>query len=249
MTRTCKPASLALLGGLLSATPTLAEDYRAEAGVWVARVDNDGGETGESFGLQGTYYFSDVGTDDVPLSEAAFLGRDSKIRLEGLRYGIDGGDHFNAQMLSSDIYLPTRIPLFLSAGLGRNETLGDGHDTAWNAAIGVTPLDGLRVSTRFSEGVDYQPNVDLKYVGKLGNSHWFGFGAELADPDFGDLYWSLTADYFLDETFKVGAAYNDGYEQWALIAEKFFYRHASIGISYIHAEFSDGLRLDGAWRF
>ena len=74
---------------LLVGMPAWANDYHAEARAYGARVDNPGAD-GKSYGATGTYYFGDVSTDGVPLAEAAFLGRESMVSLEGSGAGISG---------------------------------------------------------------------------------------------------------------------------------------------------------------
>src|SRR5262249_8095479 len=146
------------------------------------------------------------------------------------RGGADG-DYRDFQYLNTEIYIDTSVPLFLTAGIQRYETLtfdpetlqpSTGHDTAWDAGIGVTPLDGLRVVTRCYQGNDYDPNVDIKYVAAAGERRWFGIGVNLQKPDGGDLYWGVSADFFPDRTLRLGAAYENGLDSLWLLAEKFF---------------------------
>ena len=120
---------------------------------------------------------------------------------------------------------------------------------AWDAAIGVTPLDGLRIATRFYQHADYDPNVDVRYVGELGSGRWFGVGMNLQDPDQGDLYWGVTADFFPDRSLRLGAAYEDGYETLWLTAEKFFGNRISVAFTWIEGTLPDGWRAEAAWRF
>lgn len=247
--------TLALMS-TLAWSPAFADDYRAEARAFVARVDNPGSD-GKSLGLTGTYFFGDVGTDDVPLGEAAYLGRESLISLQGHRSGIDG-EYQDLWRLNSEIYIPTALPLFLAMGITRYETIEyvvqpfdviEGHDTAWDAAIGITPFDGLRVATRFHEGIDYHPNVDIRYVGKLPNNHWFGVSTSLVDTDGGGLHWGISADYFPDPTLKLGASFEQGYDTLWLIAEKFFTPRASLMVAYANGDLPDAWRIEGAFRF
>ena len=242
---------------LLAATsPAIADDYRAEARAWAALARNDGPD-GKAYGLVGTYYFGDVSTDGVPLGEAAFLGRESRMSLQATRSGA-GGDYSNYQSLDSEIYIPSRVPLYVAAGITRFETLDydpntfeprRGHDTGWNAAIGVTPLDGLRVATRFYENVSYYSNLDARYVGGFGNGRWFGVGLNLAKPDNYKLTWGLTADFFPDRTWRLGVAYEDASDTTWLVAEKFFTSRASVMFGYVDSFYGDGLRAEVAWRF
>lgn len=255
MARVFAAPALALLT-LCACAESLASDYRAEARAFTARARNDGPD-GKSYGLQGTYYFGEVGIDGVPLGEAAFLGRESMMSLSGQRAGISG-DYSDTWYLDTEIYIPTAIPLFITAGVARFETLRydpdtfeprEGHDTAWDAGIGVTPLDGLRITTRFREHGGYDPNVDVKYVGAAGGRRWFGIGANLQEVE-GHLYWGVAADFFPDRTLRLGAVYDDGYESLWLLAEKFFTSRASLTAAYATSDFlGEGFRLEAAWRF
>ena len=250
-------ATAVLFASLALVVPAFADDYRAEVRAATARVENEGPD-GKSFEIAGTYYFDDVGVDTVPLGEAAFLGRESSMSLSGRRAGADGvySDYWH---LDSEIYLPTRIPVFLAAGISRFETfrfdpgtfeLVGGHDTAWDAAVGVTPLDGLRIATRFYEHGGYDPNVDLKYVGIAGNESWFGFGLYLQKPDEGLVYWGITADYFPSRTLRLGTSFQNGDDTIWLVVEKFFTSRASVVASYVTtSDGTDGFRIEGAWRF
>jgi hypothetical protein len=234
-----------------------ADDYRWEVGGAAQRV-SFAGEHLDQWSLYGSYYFREVHTDSLPLSEAAFLGRDSSVMLQPSRFDV-GGEHFDALRLQTDVYVPGTW-LFLAAGLDRNETrevtfIGNAavtkrdHVTHWDAAIGITPFDGLRISTDFAQHLDYDPNVQVKYVGKLGNSHYYGVGISAIDPRGGDFTYALSADYFLDRTLKVGVQFADGSNFWGVNAEKFFRENAGVGVGYFRDDLTHGVRLNGAWRF
>jgi hypothetical protein len=237
------------------ATPVLAEDYRAGADAFFDRV-KEGGQVAEAFGLRGTYYFGDVDTSDVPLSEAAFLGRESRMSLSARRSNTD--DHYDSQQFDTEIYVSTGVPVYLSASLYRFEIqefdvgTGEyqaGHDTAWQAAVGLVPIDGLRVSTSFYQDGGYDPNLLVKYVGKLPNTHWFGLLLAAVEADDGNVYWDAGAQYYFDETFKVDAMWSDGLEQWVVGVEKFFTGRASAGFAYFENPYWSGFEIRGGWRF
>jgi hypothetical protein len=241
---------------LAAAPPAIADDYRAEARAWAALARNDGPD-GKSYGLRGAYYFGDVSTDGVPLGEAAFLGRESRMSLQASRAGA-GGDYHGYQYLDTEIYIPSSVPLYVAAGIARFETFDydpntfeprRGHDTGWDAAVGITPLDGLRIATRFFEDAGYDPNLDARYVGAVGNGRWFGVGVNLYKPDNYKLTWGVAADYFPDRTLRLGVMYEDASDTTWLVAEKFFASRVSVMFAYVDSLYGDGFRAEAAWRF
>jgi hypothetical protein len=234
-----------------------ADDFRWEAGAFLNR-DSFDGEHADNWGLYGTYYFRDVKEDSVPLEEAAFLERTGFVSLSPARFESDFG-HFDSWRLSSDYYGPGNW-LYLSAGVTRNlafEQRLSGNtaiaarvsDTSWDATVGITPFAGLRLATSLYEHADYQPNLDIKYVGKLGNDHFYGFGVTLVDPDRGDFYYNLSADYFIDRTLRVGVEAGQDLDRWGISADKFFTEKASVGIQYTGFSAAHSVGLRAAWRF
>jgi hypothetical protein len=245
------------------AVPDLGQsaDYRWEVGGSFSRVSIDRFDEFDidNWGLYGTFFFEDVRTDLLPLQEAAFLGRSSFLSLEPSR--VDAGFIGNTDTwrIRSDYYVPNTW-LYLGAGVSHTDppdihsggnvavaTLGS--DTAWEAAIGITPLAGLRLSSSFYQHVDYQPNLDVKYVGKFGDDHFYGLGLSLVDPDYGDVYYNVTADYFFDRTLRLGAELGKDLDYWGLSADKFFTEKASAGLSYTDFEGAHSLGARVAWRF
>src|SRR3954466_8942342 len=168
-----------MVGGLGFACGASAADYRWETGGEYSRA-SVGEFDANYWSLYGTYFFNEVKTDALPLQEAAYLGRTSFVSLAPARFDSNFG-RFDQWRIASDVYVPGSW-LFLSAGITRADSLeptyngsslvlGRGHETTWDAAIGITPLAGLRLSTGFYQHDDYQPNLDVKYVGQLGNGH------------------------------------------------------------------------------
>jgi len=254
--------------GLLAAALVLpvvvqADDYRWEAGGSYDRINVDGIEgvvsdfNLDNWGLYGTWYFNDVNTDQLPLQEAAYLGRVGSVSLTPSRFDSSVG-HLDQWRLSSDFYWPNSW-VYLGAGVTRSDTIepnvdangnffvSRGHASAWDATVGITPFAGLRVSTSFYEDADYEPNVDVKYVGRLGNDHFYGFGLNLIDPDGGDLTYQASADYFIDRTLRVGGQL--GEHHWGLSADKFFMEKLSVGLGYTDFDGGDAVTLRAGWRF
>ena len=234
-----------------------ADDYRWEVGGNYDRFSADGYHV-DTWGLSGTYYFRDVRTELLPLQEAAYLGRENSASLASSRFDSPFGD-LDQWRLSGELYVPSAW-LYFSAGLTGSDTLGvivngnnvsveRGHDNAWDATIGITPFDGLRLSTSFQQHTDYEPNLDVKYVGKLGNDHWYGFGVNLVDPDQGDFSYAASADYFIDRSLRVGGEL--GEHHWGVSADKFFGEKLSVGLRYRELDDADAemLSLRAAWRF
>jgi hypothetical protein len=234
------PALLAV-ASLFSAT-ALADDYRAQVRLTADRYEGD-----RTLGANGTWYFDRVTTDALPLAEAAFLERSSYASVAASHFEPDGDfDDADAFSASVGYYAPDTI-FFARLGASRVDT-GAGGDTAWNGSVGITPFDGLQLTTDFDEG-GWDPNVTAKYVGRTGNGHWYLVNARAVDPDAGDLYVSLDVDYFLDLTFKVGAGFNDGLDRWTARAEKFFTPRFAVGGSLYMDDGGDGLSAHVSWRF
>jgi hypothetical protein len=258
-----KVGALALVTGAVALPHAAqAEDYRWEIGA------NDAGfsvhdQDLDFYGLYGTYYFQDVKTDTLPLQEAAYLERVGSVSLAPSRFDFSSRfatGHFDQLRLTSELYLPKNW-LYLAAGITHSDTLeptynggtiidsSREHDTSWDATIGITPFDGLRLSTTYFQHTDYRANLDAKYVGKLGNDHYYGLGLHLLDPEQGSLVYSLSGDYFIDRTLRVGGEF--GEHHWGVSADKFFMDKLDVGLHYVDRDEDGGhtLAFRIAWRF
>jgi hypothetical protein len=208
----------------------------------------------DSIRLRGEYFFQTVDTDDVPLAEAAYLGRVSSAHAAWDRVEIDGAGSFDLQQLGFDVYVPKTM-FFVSAVGARFETVSIGpggvekdHDTDWGAAVGVTPFAGLRITTFFDDD-GYDPNVAVKYVGKIRGSNYYSASISFIDPDVGDLSVRAGFEYYFDNSFSAGLAYDEGDERWTLSTEKFFQSRWSISGSLYQDDAGDGFRVAGKYRF
>jgi len=257
-----KPTNLtvAVLLATAGALPLTAHagDYQWELGTSDAGFSVSDSEL-DFYGFYGTYYFRDVKTETLPLLEAAYLNRTGSVSLSPSRVATDDFGHFDQWRLSSEIYIPDYW-LYFGAGISQSDSLEQSyngttivsnrdHDTSWDATIGITPFAGLRLSTTYFQHADYQPNLAVKYVGKFGDDHYYGFGLNLVDPDNDDLVYSVSGEYFIDRTLKVGAEL--GENRWGVSADKFFGERFNLGLGYTEYDDDSGhsLGLRAAWRF
>ncbi len=238
------------------ATPSVADDYRFEVRGTFDRDQPDGDFPGgdpETLQLQGAWFFEPVSTKGVPLAEAAFLGRASRVSAVAARFEVFD-EHLDARGASVAYYFPGDL-FYASASVSRAENITainstivqKDHDTRWFGAVGVTPLDGLLITTDFGED-GYDPNVTARHVGKLRNSHFYAGSVGVVKPDRGDTFFTLGFDYYLDDTASLGVAYADGSERITLRGRKFFSQAWAVGASACKAEGSDGFAIDVTWR-
>lgn len=224
----------------------LADDYRAEVTLLGDRTEPDGDFPHiDQFAAVGTYYLAPVRTDGLPLADAAFLNRSSFVRGAAVRSEIGDGkiDIFSASL---GYYMPDTI-FFGRLGVSYADDF-DGDQTNINGSFGITPLDGLLLFTNFDEH-GWDPNVTAKYVGKMANSHFYAITASAVDPDEGDTSVSLDFDYYLDNTFSVGAGYGSASDDFSLRAQKFFTPSFAVGGHVSTGDDGDGFGANVTWRF
>jgi hypothetical protein len=226
--------------------PALADDYRAEVTLLGDRTEPDGDFPHvDQFAAVGTYYLEPVGTDGLPLAEAAFLNRSSFVRGAAVRSEIGDGkiDIFSASL---GYYVPDTI-FFGRLGVYYADDFA-GDQTNFNGSFGITPIDGMLLFTNFDED-GWDPNVTAKYVGKMANTHYYSITASAVDPDAGDTNVSLDFDYYLDDTFSVGAGYGSASDDFALRAQKFFTPSFAVGGHVSTGDDGDGFGASVTWRF
>jgi len=235
--------AVALACGGLSAH---ADDYRGEVTLTGDRVNPDGPAPHvDAFTALGTYYLAPVRTDGLPLAEAAFLDKSSYVNAGAAHF--DFGDD-DADIYSANIayYMPETI-FFGRLGVTRSEFSGGG-DTNFNGTFGITPFAGLLLTTDFDED-GWDPNISAKYVGKMANAHYYAVTASAVDPDEGDTDVSLDFDYYLDNTFSVGAGYGSDGDTFSLRARKFFTPRFAVGGHVNTGDDGDGFGASVTWRF
>ncbi len=163
-----------------------ADDYRFELGASFDRALFDGDisdDDADIFSIGGTFYLKPVPTDGVPLAEAAFLHRSSFVAAQIARVDV-GGENFDLLGANFGYYIPNTI-FFGRIGVTKAD-IGEDDDTNVNGTFGVMPIDGLLVTTDFDED-GWDPNATARYVGKLGNDHYYAASISVVDPDEGDL--------------------------------------------------------------
>jgi len=238
--------SLLVAALALGAMSALADDYRAEVTLQADRTEPDGNSPHlDQFAAVGTYYLAPVRANGLPLAEAAFLNRSSFVTGAAVRSEI-GSEKIDIFSASLGYYMPDTI-LFGRLGVSYADDF-DGDQTKFNGSFGVTPLDGLLLFTNFDED-GWDPNVTAKYVGKMANAHYYSITASAVDPDEGDTNVSLDFDYYLDNTFSVGAGYGSAADDFSLRARKFFTPSFAVGAHVSTGDDGDGFGANVTWRF
>lgn len=228
----------------------IADTYQAEVGANAARWVSDGINSSlNNYEADGKYYFNLVKTDNLPLAEAAYLGKNSNVFLAASRsYGhgyLTGGKAYSGGV---EVYIPEN---FLYIKVEGNHQRYDGDsDTSALATIGITPVDGLRVSTSWNTDESYHANLDAKYVTALGNGQYINVEATLADSDFGT-YKSIGGDYYFDNTFSVGAEVSDddAGKNYLVRTRKFFTEQFSGDLAYVDNYFGNTVAMGINYRF
>lgn len=171
-----------------------AQDYQMEAGVsWIDMEVLGVDET--VIGVDFTYHLETVATQDRPLSEAYFLGRNSNLSASIAKYDEADVEGFGlgAEFWFEDIYAAANLADV------------DG-DQDYEAQLGFMFADGFLGYLGFADGDSYVESSYLlgtKYVGKLGEN-FVNLEAELETND-GDNALTLAGDYFVTTGFSVGA--------------------------------------------
>jgi len=223
-----------------------ADEYRAQLDLTYDRLDFDRPlvPDGDALGVAATYFFSPVVTDDRPLAEAAFLGRSSFVGAGAVRseLGDEKIDIFGAGI---GYYLPNTI-FYGELNYTYSHDFGGDQDRV-SGALGLAPIDGLLVTTRFDED-GWDPNASAKYVGKLPNAHWYAATIDLAEFD-DDLVWAAFFDYYFDPTFSAGLGLAENVT--TLRAEKFFTPSFSVGARFDlgNDQGSNAYGAQISWRF
>ncbi|WP_036188627.1 putative porin [Marinimicrobium agarilyticum] len=228
--------SLALATAFAFSSGFAVADYQSEIGADYTDVEDGDG----AFGMYGELHFSPVQTRNHPLAEAAFLERSSNVFARG-------GNDFDLLTVGGELYVPDTM-FYVKAEVVRDDRFADSDTTAY-ATLGLTPIDGLRVTTTFSDD-GYDANLSAKYVTSLGGGNFVNFQGEYADGDFDD-YLSLGADFYFDRTFSVGAAYADdmGNDVFTLRTEKFFNEEVSGNLAFTDTDFGNAFTIGAAIRF
>lgn len=200
---------------LLSSASVLADPYRADISATYDDLDGDVKTTA----LHGDFYFKPVETSGKPLAEAAYLQKASNVNLSIGTKDFGGDDNIDVVVAGVEFYVPDTI-LYVAADFAR-ASAGGNSDSNWTATLGVTPIDGLRVTTVYDDSVDYKFNVQAKYVTQLDGDTAINLEAGHASDDFNDDNY-VAADYYFNHAFSVGAMIEDQGETGYTLRTNYF---------------------------
>ncbi len=234
-----KIKSLALATAFtLASGVAVANSYQSEVGASYTDVENGDG----AFGIYGEIHFAPVQTRNHPLAEAAFLERSTNVYASA-------NDDFDLLTVGGELYVPDTM--FYVGGRVTRVDNAAGDETTAFATLGMTPIDGLLVTTEFSED-GYDANISAKYVTSLGGGNFVNLEGIYQDTDFDDDILSLGADFYFDRTWSVGAVYTDfvGNDRFTLRTEKFFTNEISGNLAFTDADLGgDTVTIGAAIRF
>lgn len=231
----------------VAAASSQADTVVAEIGAGYSKYDVDGNSL-NAINLYGTWFINTLTTDGLPLAEAAFLTKANSLTLT--YDSIESGD-VTTLTARGEFYIPSAY-LYLAPYYSSVDFDGFGSENDWGVEIGVTPIDGLLISTTYSDEYDYELNLDAKYVTQLSGDTAINIelGYAKAGDGEGDDTFDLGADYFFDSTLSVGAAIIDSDETgYAIRTRKFFTQTVSAEASYITYDDLDIVNLELSMRF
>ena len=241
---------ITLATGLFLSSLTLAESYQADIGLSATRYDDNLYTSNtKDYNLLGRYYFKAVQTNNLPLAEAAFLGQSSNVFADVYdRPGQHGVPHLNSFSLGAEVYIPENF-LYVKAGAVRRSSEYSDRDD-WFTTLGITPVNGLLLTTEYANDAGYDANIHAKYVTDIGSGQFINLEAALVDLDRGTLV-SAGGDYYFDRTFSVGGmiADYDGETDYTLRTRKFFSENFSADLAYTDTKGGNEVSLGANFRF
>ncbi|MET0355589.1 MAG: putative porin, partial [Cellvibrio sp.] len=132
----------------------IADSYQAEVSAGASRTDySDFVGDVDRYNLEGKYYFNSVNTANVPLAEAAYLGKNSNVFASVID---EHNKHTNSSQhyrIGAEFYIPENF-LYVQAGVIRNSS-GTSRESDWFTAVGITPIDGLLLTTMYVHDAGY----------------------------------------------------------------------------------------------
>lgn len=233
---------------ILTFTTAAAADYRTE--IRAAYFDSD---KQESTALAGKFHFRPVETASHPLAEAAFLERSSNISLSHTRNEF-GPTNTDTAVAVVALYIPQAMLYIAPIYVRASSKLYDysASQSEWGVAVGITPIEGFRLSTTYADEVDYETNFEIKYLLSFANNTAinmeFGY-ADASTPYMSDTI-SRAVDFYFDRTFNVGIEMiSKGTTTHAISTEKFFTETFSGYASYRKGYNDEGWIIGASMRF
>lgn len=235
---------------LVLASTTAMADYQGE--VFASYENSNSGDTDWYF-IGGTYHFSSVSTDSHPFAEAAFLERSNSISLAYSQTSQKDADDEDAVSAEVAIYIPQAM-LYVAPFYTYTKSKFEGDsssDNYWGVTAGLTPIDGLRITTTWVDDIDYDLNFDVKYVLKLVNDTAINLEFGFYETDEGgEDFVSAAIDYYFDRTFSVGLEVEDQHESvYGIRTRKFFTENFSAYAAYRNGDDNDSWLIGASFRF
>lgn len=236
--------------GVAASGFALADTYQADVAASASRYDVDGiSSSFNRYDVIGHYYFNAVKTDNVPLAEAAYLGKNSNFFAGYARTNGHGLDSkIDSYGVGLEVYIPESF-LYVKAAAQR-ESIDGFHQNDWYTSVGITPIDGLLITTEYDHDDGYDANIHAKYVTALGNGQFINLEAGAADGDDGNVF-NVGGDFYFDNTFSVGGNIADSGDDnaYTVRTKKFFTDQFSGELSYTDTDKGNIVRAGVSYRF
>jgi hypothetical protein len=245
------------LGGAIAlalASSVAAADYRAEIGAAYTDID---GEV-DILAVAGELHFSPVSTATHPLAEAAFLEKSSSVSLT---YAQSDTDYVEAEAITGglEFYIPQAMlyvaPFYVYSSYDAEE-YAEGSENDWGVTAGLAPFEGFRVTTTWSDEVDYELNFAIKQVVKLAGEQAinaeFAFTKASDEDGFeeSDDIIQAALDYYIDHTFSIGIELANAEDtSYGFRTQKFFTENFSALAAYYTADEADSWLIGASLRF
>lgn len=242
-----------LVLSLLAAAATQAQAYQTEVMGEVGFAEDV-----TTAALGATYYFAPVTVKDQPHEEAAFLNRNSSAGLAVGYMDIDGVGDSTAVGAALNYFVPA-TQFYVGASLAKS-TESD-TPTVYGLNVGFLPVNGLLltagvVGATSTDTTDSTSDavVGAKYVAKLASGNFYNLEGEVGFGDGKPV--TIGGDYYVDNTFGIGAAYSDNLDNdfkrdgtFEVRAKKFLSPMMAIGGSISTTDGDVGVAVNWTGRY
>jgi len=231
---------------LALSSSAFAGSYQGEAAGSLAVVDQSGGDNATVIGGRGNFYFAPVNNAGKPLAEAAFLSKASGVKGHIDLENSDSNDTTRLG-LGAEVYIPRSI-VYLGIDLERVDTDYDDNN-AWIFTGGITPIDGLLVTTSYNEDTGYDLNVHAKYVTKLGGQQSVKFFGGLVDDDSNTI--NAGFHFYFNRQLGAGMEIIDSGDNtdFKLQGDYFLNENTFVRAFYRNSDYADTLGVEVGARF
>lgn len=247
-----KKQYLGVAVAMVLSSAALAEGYDVELRGGLDSFDPEYGDSVELYRAGGTFYFNTVDSEGGPLAEAAFLNRASNMSA-AFTYADNNGTDITSTNLGVEVFLPNSI-LYGAFNYSMVDVAGE-DDDSWNARLGITPIDGLLLTTTKTQDVDYDPNIQAKYVMELAGGQALNLHGAINFADSTTFY-TAGMDYYLTAQTSLGFEYSDAtdrasdvFETYTVRGKHFFNETVYLAAHYTNTEFVDTVGVDVGVRF